>query len=306
MEKIVSRYIAIILSLVCISTKSSAFAENLDLAMITIPGGDFLMGGTDPELKNVMGYSQEYPSTEISVSAFEISAYETTFALWDQCYSEGGCLRLPDDGGFGRDQHPVINVSFQEINDEFLPWLNQKTGKNYRLPSEAEWEYAARGGTTSRFYTGDCITTAHENFSGKRYSHNNRDDACEETEGYNRSLSVGSLLPNPFGLYDMLGNVSEIVEDCYYHENYDYKHRPTDGSAYTSSGCEYSRHYRGCSYGCTMDMLRVSRRNRINPRSTPNVIGFRLAHSIPQEITDNPRTTAEQPSIIELLNLFDE
>lgn len=300
------RFMAIILSLASLSAKSSAFADSLDLAMVTIPGGTFLMGGGDPELKNVMGHSQEYPATEITVSAFEISAYETTFALWDQCYNEGGCTRLPDDDGFGRGRYPVVNVSYEEINDEFLPWLNQKTGKNYRLPSEAEWEYAARGGATSRFYTGDCITTAYENFSGKRDSHNNRDEACEETEGYNHPLPVGSLLSNPFGLFDMLGNVSEVVEDCFYHEDYDYKYRPTDGSAYTASGCRYSRHYRGCSYGCTMDMLRVSRRNRINPRSTHSVIGFRLAHSLPQAISDTSNTTTERQSIIELLNLFDE
>ncbi|MBT2773354.1 SUMF1/EgtB/PvdO family nonheme iron enzyme [Halomonas sp. ISL-60] len=303
------RYIITVVSLACLLAKNFSFAENLDpvhdLDMVTIPSGTFLMGGTDPELKNVMGYSQEYPATEITVSAFEISAYETTFALWDQCYSESGCLRRPDDGGFGRDQHPVINVSYEEINDEFLPWLNQKTGKNYRLPSEAEWEYAARGGTTSRFYTGDCITTAHENFSGERHPRNNRDNACEETEGYNHPLAVGSLLPNPFGLYDMLGNVSEVVEDCYYHKDYDYKYRPTDGRPYTRENC-FQRHLRGCGYWCTMGTLRVSRRNLTRSSEWGDYFGFRLAHSIPQENTDQTSITTKQPPIIELLNLFDE
>lgn len=295
-----------IISLTFGLTNDNAFAEDLGIHMVTIPGGVFLMGGSDPALKIRMGYSQEYPATEITVSTFELSAYETTFALWDKCFDEKGCLRKPHDEGFGRGQLPVVNISFEEITEEFLPWLNEKTGKNYRLPSEAEWEYAARGGTTSRFYTGDCITTEHENFSGERHPHNNHDGQCEETEGFNGPLPVGSLKPNPFRLYDMLGNVSEFVEDCYYHKNYDYRYRPTDGSSYTSSGCKYSRHYRGCSYGCTIDMLRVSRRNLINPRSTPSVIGFRLAHSIPQNNLVQPSTPAKQQSIIELLNLFDE
>ena len=252
-----------------------------------------------------MGDSQEYPATEITVSTFELSTYETTFALWDKCFEEKGCSRKPNDEGFGRGQLPIVNISFEEITEEFLPWLNERTGKNYRLPSEAEWEYAARGGTTTRFYTGDCITTKHENFSGERHPHNNHDDACEESEGFGRPLPVGSLKPNPFGLYDMLGKVSEIVEDCYYHKNYNSRHRPMDGKAYSRPNCS-QRHRRGCSSGCTMDMLRVSRRNLVNTRSTANVIGFRLALSIPQSNVGQSSTPAKQQSIIELLNLFDD
>ena len=295
-----------IISLTFGLTIDNAFAEDLGIHMVTIPGGVFLMGGSDHELKNRMGDSQEYPATEITVSTFELSAYETTFALWDKCFEEKGCSRKPDDDGFGRGQLPVVNISFDEITEEFIPWLNQKTGKQYRLPSEAEWEYAARGGTTTRFYTGDCITTEHENFSGERHPHNYHDDACEESEGFGRPLPVGSLKPNPFGLYDMLGNATETVEDCYY-RSYSNRYRPTDGRPYTRSGCN-QRIVRSCTFQCTIHMLRVSMRTLVNTKRHSK-IGFRLAHSISQDITDEVTESINNhktKSIIELLNLFDE
>jgi formylglycine-generating enzyme required for sulfatase activity len=143
------------------------------------------------------------------------------FAEWDGCVAAGGCKHRPGDDGWGRDRRPVIFVTHKEIANEYLPWLAQKTGKKYRLLSEAEWEYAARSGTTTMYAFGDSISAKQVQFSESKLG------------SAGKTAEVGSFQPNSFGLYDMHGNVWEWVEDTWHA----YHRAPVDGTA--RSGCAH-------------------------------------------------------------------
>ncbi len=135
---------------------------------------------------------------------FEIGKYAVTFAEWDACVAGGGCNHYrPSDQGWGRGRRPVINVSWDDAQ-AYVQWLSRKTGMSYRLPTEAEWEYAARGGTTTEYWWGDDV------------GHNNANcDGCGSQWDDKMTAPVGSFRANPFGLYDMLGNVRQWCQDCY-------------------------------------------------------------------------------------------
>lgn len=199
-------------------------AKALSPAMVLIPAGRFQMGCV--EGKDC--YDINIPVHAVEVRAFQMGKHEVTFNEWDACVADGGCTHWPDDKGWGRGQRPVINVSWDDIQT-YLTWLRQKTGTAYRLPSEAEWEYAARAGTTTRFSTGDCITTAQANFGG-----NNPAEGCPKGESREKTLEVGSFAANPFGLFDMHGNVWEWTQDCWKNS---YSGAPSDGSATSDGDC---------------------------------------------------------------------
>ena len=173
--------------------------------MRVIPAGAFLMGSREQE--------SEGPLRSVRVSAFALARTEVTFAQWDACVADGGCNGYrPDDAGWGRADRPVTHVSWNDAQ-AYVRWLSRATGKSYRLPSEAEWEYAARAGTTTAFYTGDCIHTDQANYDGTSdYK------LCGARTGLKRTgtMPVGSFPANPFGLHDMAGNVWEWVEDCWH------------------------------------------------------------------------------------------
>ena len=101
--------------------------------------------------------ADERPVHRVRIKAFLLGKTEVTFAQWDACVAAGGCRRKPDDEGWGRGNRPVINVSWEDITEQFIPWLNKTTGKRYRLPTEAEWEYAARAGSESKYSWGNSI-----------------------------------------------------------------------------------------------------------------------------------------------------
>src|SRR5262249_34887871 len=175
---------------------------------------------------------------------FAIAMNVVTFAEWDACVNDGGCSGYrPSDNDWGRGDRPVVNVSWEDAQ-EFVSWLNSRLSRVsptakvgvglYRLPSESEWEYAARAGTTSRFYWSDDIGISHANCNG----------CGSKWDALNQTSPVGSFLPNAFGLYDMAGNVWQWVQDCY---NGDYNGAPTDGSAWTSGDCNV-RGIRGGSW----------------------------------------------------------
>jgi len=174
--------------------------------MVVIPAGTFIMGSPKSEAQR---NSDEGPQHPVSVPAFALAATEVTFAQWDACVLASGCSHWPDDRGWGRGNRPVINVSWEDSR-EYLRWLNQTTGAEYRLPSEAEWEYAARATTLTRFHTGGCITTGQANFFGA-----NPARGCPEGEFRGKTTEVGSFALNAFGLFDMHGNVWEWVADCW-------------------------------------------------------------------------------------------
>ena len=234
-----------------------SFPSERELAgeMVSIPGGSFRMGGLSGE-----GWAYEKPVRTVTVPAFRLGRHEVTFAQWDACVADGGCGGYSPDGR-GRGDRPVINVSWDDVQS-FMDWLNGKTGGNFRLPSEAEWEYAARAGTTTKYSWGDDIGTNRANCDG-----------CGSQWDNDRTAPVGSFPANPWGLHDMHGNVPEWVQDCW-HDNYE--GAPYDGSSWTSGECNW-RVFRGGSWGTSAGGLRSADRggNVRSPRSS--LIGFRLA-----------------------------
>ena len=189
--------------------------------MVIIPSGVFKMGASHNE-----GISEQKPQHEVTIpKAFAMSRFEITFAEWDYCVSDGGCKRYkPFDEGWGRGSQPVINVSWNDAK-RYVKWLSKKTAKTYRLPTESEWEYAVRAGTTSPYSWGKYITPRNANYD--HYS--------------SRTVSVDSYYANHFGLYNVHGNVWEHVEDCW-HQNY--VNHPADGSAWLR------KNQGNCSFAC--------------------------------------------------------
>jgi formylglycine-generating enzyme required for sulfatase activity len=161
--------------------------------------------------------------------SFALSRDLVTFDEWDACAEDGGCKQyFPPDDHWGRSNHPVINVSWNDAQD-YVAWLSAKTGKSYRLPSEAEWEYAARAGTATPYYSGYELSTDKANYDGVDYPDDGSPGIYRQT-----TTPVGSFAPNGFGLTDMEGNVWEWTADCW---DADYRGAPSDGSARTSGDC---------------------------------------------------------------------
>ncbi len=179
--------------------------------MVGIPAGSFRMGDLQGG-----GFDNEQPVHRVSVARFAMGKYEVTFAEYDK-FAEATGRAKPNDQGWGRGNRPVINVSWDDAT-AYAAWLTQQTGRQYRLPSEAEWEYAARAGTTTKYWWGNQWV------SGK---------ASCDYQKYHKTTPVGSFDPNPFGLYDTVGNVWEWCADPW-HKNY--KNAPTDGSVWDKHG----------------------------------------------------------------------
>ena len=165
-----------------------------------------------------------------------------------------------------------------------MAWLSRRTGKAYRLLTESEWEYAARAGTTSRYYFGDNENELCRYGNGRDetarfiFGTTSGLDTAACTDNYAYAAPVGSFAANRFGLYDMLGNVSEWVEDC---ANYTYDGAPTDGSAWTDGDCDH-RIVRGGAWSLPPEFLRSAKRNGSTPSGARlNAIGFRVARTIP-------------------------
>lgn len=229
--------------------------------MVVIPAGSFQMGSPSSEFGR---FIEEEPLHRVTISQpFAMGKYEVTFAQWDACVAEGGCNHRPDDEGWGRGNRPVINVSWNDITEQYLPWLNKKAGKRYRLPSEAEWEYAARAGTRTAYWWGDYIICSQAAYGFKDCKRRNTEP-------------VGNYLANTFGLYDVHGNVFEWTEDCW---NDYYSGAPTDGSAWIRSDCD-SRVLRSGSGGNSPRFLRSAFRYFKEPSYHYQNIGFRLARTL--------------------------
>ncbi|MBW4629732.1 MAG: SUMF1/EgtB/PvdO family nonheme iron enzyme [Brasilonema octagenarum HA4186-MV1] len=194
--------------------------DNITLEMVAIPGSKFMMGSPEGE-----GYESEKPQHEVTVQPFFIGKYPITQAQWRVVAALPQVNRelKPDPSGFKGDDFPVECVSWYDVV-EFCARLSKKTGKDYRLPSEAEWEYACRARTTTPFHFGETLTDKLANYRAN-------ETFADEPKGEYRekTTSVGTFSPNAFGLYDMHGNVWEWCEDSW-HENY--QEAPTDGSAW--------------------------------------------------------------------------
>jgi formylglycine-generating enzyme required for sulfatase activity len=224
--------------------------------MVVVPAGEFKMGSGETEY--------EKPEHRVVIaSPFAIGRREISFEEWDLCIASGGCKYRPDDRGWGRGSRPVIDVSWDDAN-AFVTWLSQTTQKRYRLPSEAEWEYAARAGTNSKFWWGLAPATGNAN--------------CEDcgSTPLRQTLPTGSFRPNAFGLFDVAGNVAEWVEDCW---NDSYRGAPTDGSSWTMGQCR-QRGLRGGSFASKSNVIRSAARFRYDQDVRYYANGFRIARDL--------------------------
>ncbi len=226
--------------------------------MIVVPAGSFIMGADSR-------YKYEGPAHPVTIpKAFAIGRFEVTFDQWLACVEDGGCAKDPDDHKWGKGIHPVINVSWAEAVG-YTEWLSKKTGFVYRLPTEAEWEYVARGGTTTAYSWGDKPGRDRAN--------------CRNCSGEipHRTFPVGSFEPNPFGLFDVHGNVWEWVQDCW---NANHTEAPTDGSARLSGNCML-RVTRSGSWYYVNTNLRSAYRSKYPAKAFSYGIGIRVLRELP-------------------------
>lgn len=229
--------------------------------MVTIPSGSFMMGcsPSDNDCEN-----DEKPRHRVTINAFKLMESEVTFAMWDKCVSAGGCSQKPKDEGWGRGNRPVINVSYDDITKQFIPWLNRTTGQRFRLPSEAEWEYAARAGTDTKYSWGNSV------------GRNNANCQRNCNDNFNNTAPVKSFSPNQYGLFDMHGNVWEWTADCW---NKNYNSAPSNGIAWTRRYCS-RRVVRGGSWNRKPWFMRASHRLGYSSGYRRLAHGFRLAQDI--------------------------
>ena len=233
---------------------AGAFRDcNVCPELMIVPAGTFARGSSAAEHRPA-----EAPQHLVKISApFAIGKYEITFDEWDACVRENGCRYVPDDRALGRGRRPVIHVSWDDAR-QYVHWLSRKTGRHYRLPSETEWEYAARAGTATPYAFGEHISPRQANY-------------------YTRGTSpVGAFAPNQFHLHDMHGNVWEWTADCW---NDNYVGAPRNGDARRSGDCSL-RVVRGGSWDDYPWFLRSAERSRASATVRLNDLGFRVAASL--------------------------
>jgi formylglycine-generating enzyme required for sulfatase activity/class 3 adenylate cyclase len=219
--------------------------------MVSLSGGTFAMGSNDD--------GSERPIHHVAIKPFAISKFPVTVREWNECAAAKACPFVAT----GPDRAPVSDVSWNDAK-RYVAWLAQETGKKYRLPSEAEWEYAARGGTRTKYWWGDQLQAGMVNCK-----------ECVDAAGNAQPLKVGSFQPNPFGLYDMGGSVDQWVEDCW-HKNY--QGAPVDGSAWMSGDC--STHViRSGSWQNDASYVRPANRDHYDTAVRYPTHGFRVALS---------------------------
>jgi formylglycine-generating enzyme required for sulfatase activity len=227
--------------------------------MVVISAGRFRMGDIQGT-----GRGFEQPVHEVSVNSFAIGRYTVTFAEYDK-FVEATGREKPDDETWGRGNRPVINVSWHDAV-AYTKWLSHQTGQPYRLPTEAEWEYAARAGTETDYWWGHEIGTNQANAEGSGSQWSGQQTA-----------PVGSFVSNPFGIYDTVGNIWEWCADNW-HKNY--KGAPSDGSAWESGGEVYTRVLRGGSWSFSPINCSAALRSKITSVVKDNDMGFRVAMDI--------------------------
>jgi formylglycine-generating enzyme required for sulfatase activity len=237
--------------------------------MVVVPAGSFTMGSSEDEEGRLPDESPQHAVT--FARQFAVGRFAVTFDEWDACAADGGCDGYrPADQGWGRGRRPVINVSRSDAK-AYLAWLSRKTGRTYRLLSEAEWEYVARAGTTTPFWWGSSIATSQANYNGTlTYGGGVKGENRQQT------LPVDKFQPNPWGLYQVGGNVWDRLEDCYHGS---YAGAPSDGSAWTFEDC--SAHVvRGGSWLNPPSFIRAAHRGRFLPDARTSNLGFRVARTL--------------------------
>lgn len=253
--------------------------------MVVVPAGSFKMGSPSAEAGRM---DFEGPQHTVRIeSPFAVGVYEVTFGEWDRCVSAGGCGGYrPDDEGWGRGNRPVINVSWGDAM-MYTRWLSREVGHLYRLPTEAEWEYAARAGTSGARYWGESEAEQcrygngfDRNLAKTQWGREEMEEfdwlrAAPCSDGNPWTATVGSYEPNPFGLYDVLGNVYEWTGDCWRD-----RHSPTlDGRRRSSGDCSL-RALRGGAWYDAPGNLRSALRVRYMTQARGGGTGFRVVRSI--------------------------
>lgn len=235
--------------------------------MAALPAGSFRMGARAGETTRG---EAERPALDVSISRrFAIGTREVTYAQWDACVADGGCAHAPGDHGWGRGKQPVVSVSYEDAV-AYTVWLSEKTGQSYRLPTEAEWEYAARGGASGAFAFGDDVTTRQANFNGE-FPYRGAPQAFRR-----RTTPAASFPPNAFGLFDMHGNAWEWTADCW---NASHAGAPADGSARTSGDCS-RRVLKGGAWNTGAWRLRAAHRIAKPQSAREFDNGFRVARDL--------------------------
>jgi formylglycine-generating enzyme required for sulfatase activity len=236
--------------------------------MVVVPAGSFTIGSPPDELRR---YNDEGPQVLVRLTEpFALGRYPVTFEEYDAFVAATGRER-PGDAGWGRGRRPVINVSWHDAQ-AYVGWLNRQTGGDYWLPSEAEWEYACRAGTTTAFSCGPTISVGQANYDGT-YSYGSGRKGLFRRE----TTFVGAFAANAFGLYDMHGNVWEWCADIWHGS---YLGAPVNGTAWLDEGDPTRRVLRGGSWNSSPWFLRSAVRNRLEPDFRDDNIGFRVARII--------------------------
>jgi len=235
--------------------------------LVIVPKGLFIMG--------LGGKGRHGPPHRVNIKkSFAIGRYEVTFPQWLACVAEEGCRHKPHDHNWGRVGRPVINITWDQANN-YLRWLSRKTGKTYRLPSEAEWEYVNRAGSTTAYWWGK---TAGEGMANCRDCESR---ACCTAKDHSccshGTKPVGTFKPNRFGLFDTSGNVFEWTADCW---NRNHKGAPKDGSVRTEGDCK-NRVIRGGSFYYFSKVARSFYRSKNPPGVKSYWLGFRVVRELP-------------------------
>ncbi len=231
--------------------------------MVVVPAGRFTMGSPASEAGHD---DDEEPQHAVTFgSPFAVGRFAVTFEEWDACADAGGCNGYrPGDEGLGRGRQPVINVSWDDAK-RYAAWLSRTTGKTYRLVSDAEYEYATRAGTKTAFYWGQEIGKGNANCR-----------TCGSQWDNKQPAPVGSLRPNAFGLYEMVGNVEQWIADCW-HDNY--QGAPSDGTVWKGGACGRPV-VRAGSYIGFPEYMRSAYRSWAPADLQDNIIGFRIGRTL--------------------------
>jgi len=225
--------------------------------LVVVRPGSFMMGS--PATENGRAGS-EGPRHLVTLGrAFAIGKYEVTFDEYDACVADRGCRQVADNG-FGRGRRPVVNVTFADA-ERYVAWLSKTTGQQYFLPSESEWEYAARAGSDTPWNTGSAILSDDGNIMDQ----------------FQKTVVVGGYPPNAWSLHDTHGNVAEWVQDCM---DTGYVGAPTDGSAALAGNCQAQRVYRDNAWNATPAQVRSAARQFAASNAAYRGIGFRVTRAL--------------------------
>jgi len=225
------------------------------MQMVSLAAGRFVMG-TDP----AVSFQNGFPAHAVHVPAFHIARYDVTFDQYD-AFARATHRELPVDEGWGRGTRPVIHVSWRDAQ-AFIAWLDAGTGRHFRLPTESEWEYAARGGTSTLYWWGNEPNPNMANTA----TNQGRDH-------YRYTSPVGAFPANPFGLYDASGNVWQMTQDC---RHGSFEGAPSDGRAWLDGPCD-SRVVRGGGWAGIRRAMQSAARAAAGETFDSAELGFRLA-----------------------------